>query len=60
MLIKKRKRMRRRRRAGEERGQATGFEGAVCCPVVVQRAGQQNIKGSARGNWDPRESQQPF
>ena len=55
--------MRRRRRAGEKkkRKQETDFEEAVCCPsAVVQGAAQRKMKGSARGNWDPREGQQPF
>ena len=52
-----------KRRAGEERKrkQATDFEKAVCCPsAVVQGAARRKMKGSARGNWDPREGQQPF
>ena len=50
-----------KRKAGEEKKQATDFKEAVCCPsVVVQRAARQKMKGSAWGNWDPWESQQLF
>ena len=50
-----------KRRAGERRKQATDFKEAVCCPsAAVQGAASDKMKGSARGNWDPREGQQPF
>ena len=50
-------------RAGEKRKgkQATNFKVAVCCPTaVVQGEHSEKMKGSARGNWDSREVQQPF
>ena len=50
-----------KRGAGEKRKQATDFKEAVCCPsAVVQGQHSKKMKGSAWGNWDPRESQQPF
>ena len=52
-----------KRKAGEERRQAD-FEEAACYPsAVVQGAARRKnalCEGSARGNWDPREGQQPF
>ena len=49
-----------KRSAGEERRQ-TDFKEAVCCSfAVVQGAARRKMKRSARGNWDPREVQQPF
>ena len=51
------------RRAGEERKRKTGdrFEEAVCCLLRSFRGQHsEKMKGSARGNWDPREGQQPF
>ena len=52
-----------KRRAGEERRQAD-FKEAACYPsAVVQGAARRKnglCEGSARGNWDPREGQQPF
>ena len=48
--------MRRRRRSREERKQETDFKEAVCCPF----AAVEKMKRNARGNWDPREVQQPF
>ena len=49
------------KRKAEERKQAIDFEEAVCCPsAVVQGAAQRKMKGSTRGNWDPRKGQQPF
>ena len=52
-----------KRMAGVERRQAN-FKEAACYPsVVVQGAARRKnglCKGSARGNWDPREGQQPF
>ena len=42
----------------------TDFKKAPCCPsAVVQGAARRKNglrKGSALGNWDPREDQQPF
>ena len=50
-----------KRKAGEGRRQATDLKKVVCCPsAVVQEAARQKMKGSARSNWDPRYSQQPF
>ena len=52
-----------KRRAGEKkkRKQATDFEETVCChSAVVQGQHSEKIKGRARGDWDPREGQQPF
>ena len=52
-----------KRKAGKERRQAN-FKKAACYPsAVVQGAARRKnalCKGSARGNWDPREGQQPF
>ena len=52
-----------KRKAGEERRQAD-FKEAGCYPsAVVQGAARQKnglCEGSARGNWDPQEGQQPF
>ena len=52
-----------KRKAGVERRQAN-FKEAACYPsAVVQGAAQQKnglCEGSARGNWDPWEGQQPF
>ena len=52
-----------KRKAGVERRQAD-FKEAACYPFVVVWGlhGEKNgwCKGSARGNWDPREGQQPF
>ena len=44
-------------------GKATEFKQAACCPsAVVQKTAQRKngLCESARGNWDSRESQQPF
>ena len=54
-----------KRGAGEKKKkrkkQATDFKDAVCCPsAVVQGQHSEKMKGSARGNWDPREGQHPF
>ena len=53
----------RREKTGEERRQAD-FKEAACYPsAVVRRAARRKnglYEGSARGNWDPREGQQPF
>ena len=52
-----------KRKAGEQRRQAD-LKKAACCPsAVVQGAARRKnglCEGSARGNWDPREDQQPF
>ena len=52
-----------KRKAGVKRRQAN-FKEVACYPsVVVQGAARQKnglCEGSARGNWDPREGQQPF
>ena len=52
-----------KRKAGEQRRQPD-FKEAACYPfVVVQGAARRKnglCEGSARGNWDPREGQQPF
>ena len=49
---------------GEERKQSTDFKEAACYfSAVVQRAARRKnglYKGGARGNWDPRNGQQPF
>ena len=43
---------------------ATDFREAACCPSAVVQGATQRKNGlcerSARGNWDPREGQQPF
>ena len=52
-----------KRKTGEERRQAD-FKEATCYPsaVVQATARQKNClcEGSAWGNWDSREGQQPF
>ena len=52
-----------KRKAGVERRQAN-FKEAACYPsAVVQGAARRKnglCEGSARGNWDTREDQQPF
>ena len=52
-----------KRKAGVQRRQAD-FKEAACYPsAVVQEAARRKnglCEGSARGNWDPREGQQPF
>ena len=52
-----------KRKAGVERRQAN-FKDAACYPseIVQGTARRKNglCEGSARGNWDPREGQQPF
>ena len=47
-------------KAGKEKKQSTDFKEAVCCPAVVQGQHSERINGSSRGNWYPREGQQPF
>ena len=53
-----------KRKAGEGRRQATDFKEAACClSAVLQGAARRKYglcEGSARGNWDSREGQQPF
>ena len=53
-----------KRKAGEEKRQATGFKEDACCPsAVVQGAARRKnglCEGSIRCNWDPRVDQQPF
>ena len=53
-----------KRRAGEKKKskQAIDFEEAVCCPLLQSFRGQhsEKMKRSAQGNFDARESQQPF
>ena len=45
----------------KKRKQATDFKEAVCCPSRSFRGQHsEKMKGSVRGNWDPREGQQPF
>ena len=52
-----------KRKEGVKRRQAN-FKEAACYPsAVVQGAARRKdglCEGSARGNWDPREDQQPF
>ena len=52
-----------KKKAGEERRQAD-FKEAACYPsAVVQGVARRKnylCEGSARGNWNPREGQQPF
>ena len=52
-----------KRNTGVEKRQAN-FKEAACYPsLVVQGAARRKnglCEGSARGNWDPREVQQPF
>ena len=51
-----------KRKKGEERRYAD-FKEAACYPSgAVQSYTAKNAlcEGSARGNWDPREDQQPF
>ena len=53
-----------KREVGKRERKATDFKNAACClSAVVQGAAMQKnglCEGSARGSWDPRESQQPF
>ena len=48
-----------KKKAGEERRQATDFKEAACCPSAVVQGTARRKNGlcmrSARGNWDPRE-----
>ena len=53
-----------KRKAGKERRQETESEEAACCPSCDRSEGRKAknglCEGSARGNWDPRQNQQPF
>ena len=52
-----------KRKAGEERRLADFEEAAYYPSAVVQGAARRKnglCEWSARGNWDPREGQQPF
>ena len=52
-----------KRKTGEERRQADFKEDACYPSVVVQGLHGEKmvcVRGSARGNWDPREGQQRF
>ena len=66
-LIKRRKMMRRRRQAREvrekrERESRRPILRRLCAAILrsFRRQHSEKIKGGARGNWDPREGQQPF
>ena len=51
-------------KTGKRKRRQTDFEETAYYPfAVVQRAARRKnalCEGSARGNWDPREDQQPF
>ena len=52
-----------KRKAGEERRQGDFKEAACCLSAVAQGAAREKnvlCEESVRGNWDPREGQQPF
>ena len=52
-----------KRKAGVKRRQANFKEAASYPSAVVQGAARRKnglCEGSAQGNWDPREGQQPF
>ena len=52
-----------KRKAGVKRRQANFKEAACYSSAVVQGAARRKsglCEGSARGNWDPQEGQQPF
>ena len=52
-----------KREAGEEKRQADFKEAACYSSAIVQGAARRKnglCEGNARGNWDPREGQQPF
>ena len=58
-------RKRRRAREGQEKRKSENrwpILKKLCAAVLRSFRGQhsEKIKGSARGNWDPREGQQPF
>ena len=50
-----------KRRAGEKRRQVTELK-KLCAALLPLFRGQhrEKMEGSVRGNWDPREGQQPF
>ena len=53
--------MSRGRAREKERKQASDFEEAECCPsAIVWGQHNEKMKGTARGNWNPREDQQSF
>ena len=57
--------MRRRRRTREEQEKRKNKRSILkeLCAVLLRSFREQHgekMKGSARGNWDPREGQQPF
>ena len=55
--------MRRRRRAGENKSEnKRPILKKLCAALLRSFRGQhsEKMKGSVRGNWDPREGQQPF
>ena len=50
-------------KTGRRRKKTGRFKEAACHPLVVQGAARRKnglCEGSALGNWDPREGQQPF
>ena len=51
-----------KRRAGEKRENRRPILRKLCAALLPSFRGQhsEKIKGSAWGNWDPREGQQPF
>ena len=52
-----------KKKAGVKRRQANFKDAACYSSAVVQGAARQKnglCEGSAQGNWDPREGQQPF
>ena len=66
LLIKRRRRMRRQRRAREgqkrERENRRPILKKLCAALLrsFREQHSEKMKGSGRGNWDPREGQQPF
>ena len=65
--INRRRRMRRRRRAkeGQEKRKRENQQPILkkLCAALLRSFREQHsekMKGSARGNWDPREGQHPF
>ena len=50
-----------KRRAEEEKKQATNFKEAGCClSAIIHGEAQQKNEGVAWGKWDPQEGQWPF
>ena len=51
-----------KRKAGEERENRRRILRKLCAALLRSFMGQnsEKMKGRARGNWDPREVQQPF